>query len=78
MNAVWGTSADPLTYVVDVYVGRQREKLRDAENAIKPYQLSAISGYPRSFREGFVSFQYRHNDARQTLRRTYCSFMSLR
>ncbi|MEM9551208.1 MAG: response regulator transcription factor [Pseudomonadota bacterium] len=29
LNAVWGTNADPLTNVVDVYVGRLRRKLRD-------------------------------------------------
>jgi DNA-binding response OmpR family regulator len=28
LNAVWGISADPLTNVVDVYIGRLRRKLR--------------------------------------------------
>lgn len=28
LNAVWGVSADPLTNVVDVYIGRLRRKLR--------------------------------------------------
>jgi DNA-binding response OmpR family regulator len=28
LNAVWGVNADPLTNVVDVYIGRLRRKLR--------------------------------------------------
>lgn len=28
LNAVWGMTADPLTNVVDVYIGRLRRKLR--------------------------------------------------
>lgn len=29
LNAVWGLNADPLTNVVDVYIGRLRRKLKD-------------------------------------------------
>ena len=35
LNAVWGASADPLTNVVDVYVGRLRRKLGDAGDMIE-------------------------------------------
>lgn len=35
LNAVWGASADPLTNVVDVYVGRLRRKLGDAGASIE-------------------------------------------
>ncbi len=34
LNAVWGLNADPLTNVVDVYIGRLRRKLRDHGKAI--------------------------------------------
>lgn len=34
LNAVWGIHADPLTNVVDVYIGRLRRKLRDQGNRI--------------------------------------------
>jgi len=35
LNAVWGVNADPLTNVVDVYVGRLRKKLGPAGNMIE-------------------------------------------
>ena len=34
LNAVWGANADPLTNIVDVYVGRLRKKLGDEGNRI--------------------------------------------
>lgn len=34
LNAVWGVTADPLTNVVDVYIGRLRRKLRHHGNRI--------------------------------------------
>lgn len=34
LNAVWGLNADPLTNVVDVYVGRLRRKIGDEGNRI--------------------------------------------
>ena len=35
LNAVWGAQADPLTNVIDVYIGRLRKKLGDHGNAIQ-------------------------------------------
>ena len=34
LNAVWGANADPLTNIVDVYIGRLRRKLRTHGNRI--------------------------------------------
>ena len=34
LNSVWGVTADPLTNVVDVYIGRVRRKLRQYGNRI--------------------------------------------
>ncbi|WP_108816764.1 response regulator transcription factor [Loktanella sp. Alg231-35] len=31
LNAVWGTQADPMTNIVDVYIGRLRKKFGDAD-----------------------------------------------
>ena len=39
LNAVWGASADPLTNVVDVYVGRLRKKLGSAG-----YMIETVRG----------------------------------
>ena len=35
LNAVWDSQEDPLTNIVDVYVGRLRKKLGEAGNAIQ-------------------------------------------
>lgn len=47
LNAVWRAQEDPLTNVVDVYIGRLRKKLRDSGNLI---QTVRGSGYRLSGR----------------------------
>ena len=42
LNAVWGSQADPLTNIVDVYVGRLRKKLGSRGTTI---QTARGSGY---------------------------------
>ena len=35
LNSVWGANADPLTNVVDVYIGRIRKKLSLSKDELK-------------------------------------------
>ncbi|MDZ3835865.1 MAG: helix-turn-helix domain-containing protein [Rhodospirillales bacterium] len=46
LNAIWSVSEDPLTNIVDVYIGRLRKKLGPCGDSIKTvrgagYRLSA-------------------------------------